>query len=436
MPRLFQKSRTTACLASSASTSAAERSAGAPAGAFAFGLAAAPCAFASPFAAVAAPVPVPACVAGAEALSPVAACVFAFAASLAAAAALAAGTPLARPVVPGAGVGAGSEPEALGLSTVNHSAHMASMATRAMRKGGLIWSTPLRSAAEARGLTDVLAGLAGCLVRRRRDDADAELAQLLVVDPRGGAGERVAAARGLRERDDLADRVAPAEQRHDAVDAHRDAAVRGRAVAQRVEQEAEAAVGVLLAQPDDLEDLALDLGRVDADRAAAELPAVDHEVVAARVHRAGVVERPLRRRERVVDRGPATALPRLEHREVGDPEHVVAVGRDQPEAPPELEPQRAERLGRGPFLVGDEQDEVALRPGERAGRRRFLVLGEELRDRRAPAAVLDVRPRDRLAAVAADDVVQTVELRPRHVARARVQRPHRAAVAQHRLEDA
>src|SRR4051795_29841 len=222
----------------------------------------------------------------------------------------------------------------------------------------------------------------------------------------------------------------------DAVDPHRAPAVRRRAVLERVEQEAEAPVGLLLAQPDDLEDLALDLGRVDADRAAAELPAVDDEVVAAREHRAGVLERPLRGRERVVDRGPAAALPRLEHREIGDPEDVVAVGRDQPEAPPELEPQRSERLGRGPFLVGDEQDEVALRPGERAGRRRFLVLGEELRDRRAPAAVLDVRPRDRLAAVAADDVVQTVELRPRHVARARVQRPHRAAVAQHRLEDA
>ena len=74
-----------------------------------------------------------------------------------------------------------------------------------------------------------------------------------------GAGAPVigsAAARGLRERDDLADRLAGADQRHDAVDAHRDAAVRRRAVLQRVEQEAEPAVGLLLAQPDDLEDLA------------------------------------------------------------------------------------------------------------------------------------------------------------------------------------
>ena len=109
--------------------------------------------------------------------------------------------------------------------------------------------------------------------------------------------------------------------------------------------------------------------------------------------------------------------------------------RDQAEAPAELEPQRAERLGGGPRLVGDEQQQVAL------GRRRAAAMTaaccsarEELRDRRAPAAVLDERVRDRLAAVALDDLVEPVELRARHLARAGVERAHRAAAAEDRLE--
>ena len=80
------------------------------------------------------------------AVPPVAFWTLAFAASLAFAAPLAALTSFARPVTPGAvvaGVGAGAG--AFGLSTVNHTAHTASMARRAMRKGGLIWLTAHRS---------------------------------------------------------------------------------------------------------------------------------------------------------------------------------------------------------------------------------------------------------------------------------------------------
>src|SRR6185503_11186661 len=64
----------------------------------------------------------------------------AFDAALAAAAPLAAATSWASPVVPGA-AGSGASAAGLGRSTVNHTADMASMATRAMRKGRLIWLT-------------------------------------------------------------------------------------------------------------------------------------------------------------------------------------------------------------------------------------------------------------------------------------------------------
>ena len=67
-----------------------------------------------------------------------------------------------------------------------------------------------------------------------------ELAQLRLVDRRRRAGERVGAGGGLRERDHVADRVGAGEPLDDAVEAVGDAAVRRRAVAKRLEQEAEA----------------------------------------------------------------------------------------------------------------------------------------------------------------------------------------------------
>ena len=60
---------------------------------------------------------------------------------------------------------------------------------------------------------------------------------------------------------------------------------------------------------------------------------------------------------------------------------------------------------------------------------RNLAIGERMR------AVLDEAPRHRLAAVALDDLVEPLELRARHLARAGVERAHRAAAAEDRLED-
>ena len=68
---------------------------------------------------------------------------------------------------------------------------------------------------------------------------DAGLLALLGRDRRRGVGQRVVAAAGLRERDDVADRLVAAEQHDDAVPAERDAAVRRGAELERVEQEAE-----------------------------------------------------------------------------------------------------------------------------------------------------------------------------------------------------
>src|SRR4026209_2738612 len=79
-------------------------------------------------------------------------------------------------------------------------------------------------------------------------------------------GQRVKAATGLRERDDVADRVGAAEQRADAVPAKSDPAVRGGAEGEGVQQEAELLLRLGLRQTHYLEDPLLDLPAVNTDR--------------------------------------------------------------------------------------------------------------------------------------------------------------------------
>jgi hypothetical protein len=65
--------------------------------------------------------------------------------------------------------------------------------------------------------------------------------------------------------------------------------------------------------------------------------------------------------ERVVHRAPAPLLLLVfEHRELDDPQHVVAAVVDQAKALPELQAQRAERLRGDRRLVGNEQQQIAV----------------------------------------------------------------------------
>ncbi len=74
----------------------------------------------------------------------------------------------------------------------------------------------------------------------RGEETEAELAELGLVDRRRGVGERVAARLRLREGDHLTDVLLAGEDRDEPVDADREPGVRRRAVAERLEQEAEA----------------------------------------------------------------------------------------------------------------------------------------------------------------------------------------------------
>ena len=104
---------------------------------------------------------------------------------------------------------------------------------------------------------------------------------------------------------------------------------------------------LLLGDAERGEHLLLDLGAVDTDRPAADLRAVEHDVVRARAQRARVVEGAGRRRERVMQRVPALlARVPLEHREVHDPQQLVAALGDQVVAARDLQPQLAQRRRR------------------------------------------------------------------------------------------
>src|SRR3954468_11900208 len=103
---------------------------------------------------------------------------------------------------------------------------------------------------------------------------DAGFLALLGGDGCRGTGERVEARTGLRERDDIPERVRTGEQHADAVPAESDAAVRRRAVEERVEQAAALLPRRLRADSHHREDPLLHVTAMDTDGPTAELVAV------------------------------------------------------------------------------------------------------------------------------------------------------------------
>ena len=83
-------------------------------------------------------------------------------------------------------------------------------------------------------------------------------------------------------------RVGARHQHREAVEAERDAAVRGRAELERLEQEAELLLRFLGTDAEQLEHRGLHVAAMDTHRAAADLGAVQHHVVGARQRAARV----------------------------------------------------------------------------------------------------------------------------------------------------
>ena len=81
----------------------------------------------------------------------------------------------------------------------------------------------------------------------RRPNADVQFAQLLLGDRRGRLDKQVLSTLGLWKRNHIADLLDAGHQRDKAIEAEGDAAMRWRAVLQRLEQETEFALLVLRA---------------------------------------------------------------------------------------------------------------------------------------------------------------------------------------------
>ena len=145
-----------------------------------------------------------------------------------------------------------------------------------------------------------------------------------MLDRRRGAGHQVGRALGFREGDHLADIRLLREQRHGAVDAGRHAAVRRRTQLERVEHVPELGALLLLADAEHPEDALLQLALMDADAAAADLPAVAGKVVLIAANHARIALEQTeiggeRRREQVMERVPAlVVLIPLDERRIDD----------------------------------------------------------------------------------------------------------------------
>lgn len=220
---------------------------------------------------------------------------------------------------------------------------------------------------------------------------DVEFAQLLFFDRGRSLREQTLGALGLREGDDVTDRIGAGHHRGDAVETEGDAAVRRRTELQGVEEEAELVAGFFLADLKGFENLFLHFFAVDTDRTAADFPTVQDHVVGLgvgmfRIGDEAVFMTVERRRERVVASHPAAFFFRVfEHREVDDPEgtparRVETVGLAE-FGVTDLQTQSAEAVPDDLGLVGAEEDDVAVLSARAGEDGLEFFVGEVLDDR-------------------------------------------------------
>src|SRR2546421_12168480 len=105
---------------------------------------------------------------------------------------------------------------------------------------------------------------------------DPELAQLSGVDERRRPRHQIDRLGGLWKRDDFANRLLAGQNRDDPIEPQSDAAVRRRAVFERVDEEAEPELRLLIRHAQQLENETLQPLIVDPEAAAADLAAVQH----------------------------------------------------------------------------------------------------------------------------------------------------------------
>ena len=165
-----------------------------------------------------------------------------------------------------------------------------------------------------------------------------------------------------------------------------------RAILEGVDHVAEHGANLLVRQAERAEGPGLQVGVVNTDAAAAQLHAVQDDVIGQRPHleRIGAdqvrVGR-MRRSEGVIDRGQPALAVLLEQREIGDPGEREQVGRNDLGRVTGQQAQAAEGQVRLVELVRGEQHQVARLDAQPFLQARLLRFGKELHNRGLPAAV-------------------------------------------------
>src|ERR1700676_4032510 len=163
--------------------------------------------------------------------------------------------------------------------------------------------------------------------------------QLVGIHIRRRFSHQILGLRGFWEGDHFANRLLAREQRDDAVNAQRDAAVRRRSVGQGVQKKSESVAQLFLAEAQRPKDSLLDVLLMNSNAAGAQFRAIEDEVVALRAHRqAHFIGGVLQFRNIFLDdpgKGMLRADDRLvgptpfKQRESGDPQEFPAICGDE-----------------------------------------------------------------------------------------------------------
>ena len=108
---------------------------------------------------------------------------------------------------------------------------------------------------------------------------EAEIAQLQRIDRRGRVHHQIRPGGRFREGDHVADRLFSGEQHDDPIQSQPDAAMRRRAIFECFHQETETLEHLLDGTIHRLQHALLNIAAMNADAAAAQLHAVQHQVV-------------------------------------------------------------------------------------------------------------------------------------------------------------
>src|SRR5262245_11298597 len=179
-----------------------------------------------------------------------------------------------------------------------------------------------------------------------------KLAQLSEVDRRGRSSHQIERIGSLWKGDDLANRRFACEDGDQAVESECNAPVRGGAVLERVEEEAETKLRFLVRYTQPPEHPGLQPRVVDPDTAAAHFGTVQDQIVRLCTHSARIgfdlLEIDVQgRRKRVMHRVPTSVLlVVLEQREIGHPYKLEGVRTEQVLLFRQREPKLTEQLRR------------------------------------------------------------------------------------------